>query len=440
MIAIFANDPTNRLEYLLHYAISERWGHPYKLCFTEESLMEEQAEAKINYSKQPMEGAFWISPDGLLSETGIRPMKPQMTWRNGPPYSFINKADGTDLDWDPFAACFYFLSRYEELQQHMTDEHGRFRAEECVAVQNGCLQQAVVDHWLEDLAEALHRKFPAFMPVTSKVRFQPTYDIDQAYAYREKGFLINAAGFAKQLLHGNLKGIGNRAKVLAGRESDPYDTFALLRQLHEDEGLHPLHFVLFAPRSTHDKGISPENSTFRELVRHLKDDGKVGLHASYGSFRNQEALRNEKAALSECLGDKVTENRFHYLRLSLPESYRNLVATGITDDYSMGYASSAGFRAGTCHPFQYFDLQQEKELPLTIHPLLFMENCFFNSEERTEAALWRQVKPLLDEAIRYGGEIVTLFHNHSFGPMPGHDLPIPELYLKIIHYIKEQCR
>ena len=136
----------------------------------------------------------------------------------------------------------------------------------------------------------------------------------------------------------------------------------------------------------------------------------------------------------------MTGNRFHYLRLSLPESYRNLVAAGITDDYSMGYTSNAGFRAGTCTPFQYFDLQQEKALPLTIHPLLLMENCFFNSEERSEAALWRQVRPLLDEAVRYGGEIVTLFHNHSFGPMPGHDLPTMELYLHLIKYMHDTCR
>ena len=440
MIAIFAPTSTNRLEYLLHHAICVTWGDTYRLFNEQESFLQEVAEAKINYSDQPMEGALWIPPAGLLAETGLRPLHPGISWHNGTPHCFPTGVPGADQDWDPLSACFYFLSRYEEYMPHTADRHGRYQAEESTAAQNGFLQMAVVDHWLEDLAEALHRKFPAFMPVTSKVRFQPTYDIDQAYAYREKGFLINAAGFAKQLLHGNLKGIGNRAKVLAGRESDPYDTFALLRQLHEDEGLHPLHFVLFAPRSTHDKGISPENSTFRELVRHLKDDGKVGLHASYGSFHKQEALQHEKTALSECTGDKVTGNRFHYLRLSLPESYRDLVATGITDDYSMGYASNAGFRAGTCHPFQYFDLQQEKELPLTIHPLLFMENCFFNNEERTEAALWRQVKPLLDEAIRYGGEIVTLFHNHSFGPMPGHDLPIPELYLKIIHYIKEQCR
>ncbi len=440
MIAVFSTGTSPRLEYILHHIITVMWGHPYRIFQSEDEFVESSAEAKINYSDLQLEGAFRISPHELLLETGIRQLKPEITWHDGTPHCFLEKLPGADMDWDPIAACFYFLSRYEEMLPHTPDAHGRFHAEDSVAFQNNFLHLAVVDRWVAELAGALHRMFPAFNPAPRKASFQPTYDIDQAYAYREKGFMINAAGFAKQLLHGDWNGIRNRAQVLAGGKSDPYDTFALLRQLHEDKGLNPLYFVLFAPRSTHDKGISPGNRAFRELVRRLKDDGKVGLHASYGSFRNQEALRHEKTALSECLGDEVTGNRFHYLRLSLPESYRNLVAVGITDDYSMGYTSNAGFRAGSCTPFQHFDLQQEKALPLTIHPLLLMENCFFNSEERSEAALWRQVRPLLDESIRYGGEIVTLFHNHSFGPMPGHDLPTMELYLHLIKYMHDTCR
>jgi len=399
-----------------------------------------EAEAKINYSDLTLDETFRISPNGLLSETGIRRLRPEMTWRDGTPYCFPCKASGADMDWDPFAACFYFLSRYEELLPHTTDVHGRFRAEESLAFQNNFLHLAVVDRWADKLADALHRKFPSFTPAPRKARLQPTYDIDQAFAYREKGFAINAAGFAKQLLHGEWKGIHNRAKVLAGHSDDPYDTFSLLRQLHEAGKLHPLHFVLFAHRSEHDKGISPGNPAFRELVRRLKDDGKVGLHASYGSFRNQEALQREKRALSECLEMEVTENRFHYLRFSLPGSCRELIAAGITDDYSMGYANYAGFRAGTCTPFQYYDLRQDMPLPLTIHPLLMMENCFFNSEARTLPELWLQLRPLLDENIRYGGETVPLFHNHSFGPMPGHDLPTMELYLHLIKYMHDNAR
>ena len=440
MIAVFSQNQTPRLEYMLDHIIAGIWGQSYRIFLSEKEFLEEAAVAKINYSPDEIDGTLQIVPDGLLFETAIRKQEPHVEWRDGMPVCLFQNTNREKTVWDPLSACFYFLSRYEEYLPHTADKHGRYPAQKSMAAQNGFLQMAVVDRWIADLAGRLHEKFPAFSPARRQTVFTPTYDIDQAYAYREKGYMINAAGFANQLLHGDLDGIRNRAQVLSGSKSDPYDTFALLRQLHEAEGLHPLHFVLFAPRSTHDKGISPENRAFRELVRRLKDDGKVGLHASYGSFRNQEALRHEKTALSECLGNEVTGNRFHYLRLSLPESYRNLVAAGITEDYSMGYADTAGFRAGTCTPFQYFDLQQEKALPLTIHPLLLMENCFFNSEERTEAALWRQVRPLLDEAVRYGGEIVTLFHNHSFGQMPGHDLPVPELYQHIIHYIKKSCR
>ena len=441
MIAIFAPTSTNRLEYLLHHAISVTWGDTYRLYNKEEPFLQEVAEAKINYSNQAMEGALWIPPAGLLAETGLRPLYPEMSWKNDTPHCFPTTVPGADLDWDPFSACFYYLSRYEELLPHTPDQHGRFRAEGSLAYRNECLQLAVVDRWLAETAEKLHKKFPAFTTRKKKCCFHPTYDIDQFFAYREKPALRNSAATLRQLLNGNWEGFRNRWQVRAGRKPDPYDTFALLQHLHEAEGLNPHYFVLFAPHSRHDKGLRPDNPTFRNRLKTLAEKGTIGLHGAYNTaFAQPEQLKTEADALSQCIGRPVTSHRAHYLRMRLPESVRYLTAAGITDDYSMGYANHTGFRAGTCKPFQYYDLLQERPLPLTLHPLLFMENAFFSCTDRSEPALWQQIQPLLEECIRFSGEMVTLFHNPSFGPMPGHDLPVPELYQHIIHYIKMTCQ
>jgi hypothetical protein len=438
MIAVFSEKDSPRLEYILHHIITVMWGHPYRLFLSEDAFAETEAEAKINYSDLPLEGAFRISPHGLLSETGVLQRRPKITWRDGTPYCFLDQSPDADTDGDPLAACFYFLSRYEEMLSHTPDAHGRFRAEESVAFQDRFLHLAVVDRWMAELAGALQRMFPAFHPVPHKARFHPTYDIDIAYAYREKGFMTNAAGFAKQLLHGDWNGIRNRAQVLAGRKSDPYDTFDTLQQRHRNEGLHPTYFVLFAPRGRYDKGIAPERPAFRQRITSLAEEAEMGIHASYAASSEKEPLRllSEKEALATLLHRKVTANRFHYLHFRLPESYRLLLQAGITEDYSMGFANAAGFRAGTCNPFYFFDLERNEATPLRIHPLLFMENAFFGCHDRSEANLWQQMQPLLDECIRFGGEIVTLFHNHSFGELPGHDLPVPTLHSQIIHYIK----
>ena len=133
MIAIFAPNSTNRLEYLIHHAISVTWGNTYRLFDKQESFLQEVAEAKINYSDQPMEGALWIPPAGLLAETGLRPLHPGIIWHNGTPHCFPTGVQGADLDWDPLSACFYFLSRYEEYLPHTADRHGRYQAAESTA-------------------------------------------------------------------------------------------------------------------------------------------------------------------------------------------------------------------------------------------------------------------------------------------------------------------
>jgi hypothetical protein len=44
-----------------------------------------------------------------------------------------------DLPFDPLAATFYLVSRYEEYLPFIPDEHGRFPAKQSFAFSNGFL-------------------------------------------------------------------------------------------------------------------------------------------------------------------------------------------------------------------------------------------------------------------------------------------------------------
>ena len=44
-----------------------------------------------------------------------------------------------------------------------------------------------------------------------------------------------------------------------------------------------------------------------------------------------------------------------------------------TDDYSMGYVGEPGFRAGISIPFPFYNLLDEKETALMVHPFAFMD-------------------------------------------------------------------
>lgn len=436
MICIFAPRTSPRLEYVLQHLCKVLWGKEYRLFFEKEAFLRQEAEARINYSEESVETAYHIRPHTLLYETDIR--KQDIVWEEceGTPCCFRTRKYEEEAEWDFFASTFYFLSRYEEYLSHPTDAHGRFRAENSAAFSCGGLQKALVDRWAAMLSAALHRKFPTFEPAKSRAVFQPTYDIDIAYAYSHKAYWLQAGGLLRSLLHRQMSEFKERMAVSRGQK-DPYDTFDYLETIHRENALHPLYFLIFAKHGRYDKGNPPQNRAYRALACRLAEQGSVGIHASYASsFSNRKRLLREIEALESAIGRKICANRAHYLRIRLPETYRAYLSSGLTEDYSMGYAETAGFRAGSCSPFFFFDLERNEATSLRVHPLLLMENAFFHVEERSEEALWQQIRPLLDEVLRFGGEVVTLFHNPSFGCRPGHNLPVKELYAHIIQYLK----
>ena len=95
------------------------------------------------------------------------------------------------------------------------------------------------------------------------------------------------------------------------------------------------------------------------LIKQLGNTSTIGIHPSYASNKNSKMIGIEKQRLEHILGKSVHHNRFHFLKFSLPKSYQQLLAYGISNDYSMGYADQIGFRAGTCTPFNFYDLENE---------------------------------------------------------------------------------
>jgi hypothetical protein len=88
---------------------------------------------------------------------------------------------------------------------------------------------------------------------------------------------------------------------------------------------------------------------------------------------------------------------------------------GITDDYSMGYGTINGFRAGTSRSFLWYDLEKEQMTSLRIHPLAWMDanSCYEQKLTPEEAA---------DELIccqeiiqKVKGTLITVSHNHLIG-------------------------
>jgi hypothetical protein len=79
----------------------------------------------------------------------------------------------------------------------------------------------------------------------------------------------------------------------------------------------------------------------------------------------------------------------------------------------MGFASLAGFRAGTCTPYPFFDLSRNQCTELIIHPFQVMDVTLKNYLHLNPEKAGKLVEGLMLEVKKVNGTFVSLWHNES---------------------------
>ncbi|MFH1321619.1 MAG: polysaccharide deacetylase family protein [Bacteroidota bacterium] len=374
---------------------------------------------KINYSQNPAgtDEIFFYSAN-LLSETGIS--KQNITvidWKDGKAiYPIPHTSDVQDnsaLPFDPFAASFYLVSRYEEYPHHSSYRHKRFCPEESLAYKNGFLSKPVINIWVREIAEIIKSKYPEFAFPARSYQYISTIDIDNAYAFLEKGIMRTIGGFARSVLYLDLYEAIDRIRVLSGQKKDPFDTYELLFQIQQKYNLKPIYFFLLGDYGYKDKNVPYKSKKLQSLINSINEYAEAGIHFSYGSGKNSAKFKNEVNRLSGILNKDITKSRQHFLQLYFPDTYRNLIDVGITDDYTMGYGSHIGFRAGICTQFYFYDLGLEQETNLKIHPFAVMDRTLKDHIKLAPDRVVAQIKQIIDDVKKVDGTFISLWHNQS---------------------------
>ena len=414
MLLIHVPRLTNRLGYTLNVLFHHILKAEFEIT-VDADVYRQHEGPKLCYGKQDIgEGVFLRCCD-LLFQTTIVEQEPRCFDYEDTVALFPIYNQSSVFPFDLFAASFYCLSRYEEYLPHFTDIHGRFPATESLAYKEHFLDKAVVDRWALMLSAKIRDRYPEQRFPTRTFDLEDTIDIDAAYCYRNKGVLRTLVGLGRDLVSRERKGeIRKRLRVLMRKESDPFDRFDYIIDVHSRySGMRLKFFPLMADYNVYDKPISYQNVEFRRLLQHLCDNAKMGLHASYASHDDHRLIGIESERLSTILHRKTVRNRNHFLRLTLPKTYNVLIENNILHDYTMGYADEPGFRSGTGTPYPFFDLESDCETPLTIHPFAAMDSTFYyykhSSIEEAEAT-YRQ---LIEEAKNVGCTLSLLWHNQS---------------------------
>lgn len=412
MLLIYTPKITSRHKYIFKLFFNEI--HQIKFQITErEDEFKAFDGAKLNYSNTSFEDEIFIESIGLLNEKGINQQDINVSPQNNIPAFFQSQSDSS-MGFDVFSASFYLVSRYEEYLPFVKDIHQRFQAESSLAYKHDFLQKPLINIWAKSLMQKIKQKHPDLEVISPTYNYISTIDIDNAFYYLEKGFVRSLAGFFASIFSFDFNGIQQRFAVLLGKQKDPYDTYDAQLKLQKEYNLKVIYFILLADYGLNDKNISFTKRKFQLLIKRLADYASIGIHPSYGSNTNFAKLPKEIKRLEGITKREVTKSRQHFLKLTLPETYNQLVDFGIRDDYTMGFASAIGFRASICSAYTFYNLDTETILPIKIHPFAVMDATLLYYLKLSPEQSLTQISALIEEVKNVNGTFISLWHNDTF--------------------------
>lgn len=420
MLLIHVPKLTNRLGYTLKVIFNHVLHAEYSIT-TDEQFFLQHGDAKLCYGQKRLGDNLFIKSHSLLFETTIEEQEPHAECRDGQWILYPVYGRDLDFDFDLLAATFFMVTRYEEYLPHREDEHGRFFPQDSLAMQEGFLEQPVVDQWARIIRSKLEERYPDFKLSQQGYRFVQTVDIDAAWRYLHKGTFRTVMGAGRDLFSRHQPDeVWRRFRVLLRKEPDPYDTFDyILETQKKAPGSHLIFFALLADYGPYDKPASYLNPHFRQLLQHLGDYAKMGIHPGYNTLERPRVVDEEIKRLESILHRPTVRSRYHFLRLKLPRSYRIMQHAGIRDDYTMGYADVVGFRAGISVPYPFYDLERDHENELLIHPFCVMDTTLKKYLRLSPEEGLIAYKRLIDSVREVDGTFCCIIHNQNLNDLDG---------------------
>ncbi len=397
MIIIYSEHITNRLKYVTDFVFRDK-NIQYSITNSEVEFNQSNL-IKINYSSKNLDANLSFTPQGILFENNI---KDNFIVEYCDDIWLINGFD------DVFSIIFYFLSRYEEYVLKSRDEHGRFSSKHSFIALSKRLEKPNVDILVKQLFNLLNIDYN---PIKSSFKTIITFDIDSAWAYKNKGVLRSVLSDVKDLI--KAKSVKDKIKVRLNKKQDPFDTFLTIKKVAQSHQV--ICFFLLADWAKYDKNIKWNNTEFKALINDVSSYAQIGIHPSYNSYLNPNLLSKEVNRLALITGKSVVKSRQHFLKFELPTTYQYLIELGIKEDYSMGFADAYGFRAGTCFPFYFFDLSSNQCTSLKVFPITYMDGTLNQYLKLSISESIQVINQLKKEVKEVGGLFIPLWHNETIG-------------------------
>ena len=434
MLLIYTHKITPRLQYIADLLLRELLEIDFEFTTSTDRFYQHEGY-KLNYSRNRIGGELFIYSHSILFESEIHQQRMEYGEVNGITTLFSsNKED--DLSYDPFAASFFLVSRYEEYLPFKEDKYGRYRIEKSAAYDRGFNQIPVVNHYALHLKELLQLRYPDLVFPSKAYQFVLTYDIDQAFKYSDIPWFRKYGSLVRSLFRRDKEFLKERKAVLSGQIKDPYDTYDYQFELNNRYRIYPIYFFHMGNYGANDKSNVWNSRRMGTLVKSISEKYLIGIHPSYNSHDKPKKIEMEIARLNAASSRQITRSRQHFLRMSFPETYRRLIEQGITEDYTLGNPGLIGFRASIASPFYFYDLIRDENTNLRIFPFAAMDSALYYHMKVTSETALSELKILVDEVKKVHGTFIYIAHNDLIGkqsPWKGWN----SYYEQFIEYARE---
>ena len=447
---IFIKSPASfetERKYIFDVIFSEFLGLEYEVSFSDEvkslEIILEKGSVTLSDAFFSMDKSLW------LTEKSMPAIPLKKVNRKDSPFDFKSVTDDVPVIYgdenpeiiqrdnkikigiDIFGSTFFMLTRYEEVVlKDEKDIHGRFPATASLAFKEGFLMRPIVNEYVEILWSALVKLDPELVRKERKFELVLTHDVDKPFKFlfmSSKRFvkLLAADILKRRSLKQAVRDFCDFMAVKGGKtERDPYNTFNKIMDFSESiGGMSHFYFITENYGKLLNSDYDFENKKVIEIIENIEKRGHVaGLHVSYNAAMDagkmkKEAEKFRKVAEKAGFDTDLFEARHHFLRVSVPESWRIMEECGIKRDLSLSFADHAGFRCGVCWEYPLFDLVSGRKIALVESPLIVME-CSVIDERYMGLGVSEKsfefIKSLMNTTALFDGKFVLLWHNNRF--------------------------
>ncbi|MDN3587317.1 hypothetical protein QWY86_11600 [Pedobacter aquatilis] len=352
-VIVFSPVLTPRIKYIFTFIFKDILKTELEFTGNKEYFLQSDL-AKISYADKPLGNELFFKNSSLLLSNKVEELKLKSIQFDD--YKVPFPVDDSPFPFDVFAASFFILSRYEEYI-HKEKSSSTFKAEKSYQHKWKLLNRPIIDEWALMIKNLVRKKYPSIKFLEKKFTHQPTINFTLKSDVPE-GFIPKTKFIFSSVFNKEQKYLSSVFDDITGLNVNPDITIESLTSINLNQK--PIYFVNFPADSKNRLKFEKSSSFLR--------DKATGLFRPCTSDKEKSAsLKIDLLKLSKIQNSTINLLSQQTEDLRLPSCYLNLLSAGISSDFSMGYEDTPGFRAGTCTPFNWYDLQLEKVTPIIVN-------------------------------------------------------------------------